>query len=238
MTGSPWSDVAETLCQLAEVGPFFAVMTGPVAESGWRPVRALYEDPAVLAALVERVGVRLGVGESRVAASILFQGYAARLWSVNLGALVHKGRVPRLGQDALLWHDDGGSLRLHLDPAEGWRSERPAEVLRSSVVAEHLAPLLAAVRRLCPLADQLLWGNAASALLGAAHVLDGAAAGPGRLVAERLLAQQPLCGTVEEGPDGGHRRRSCCLYYRVPGAGVCGDCVLSEAPDIPARPVT
>jgi FhuF-like iron-sulfur protein len=22
------------------------------------------------------------------------------------------------------------------------------------------------------------------------------------------------------------RRRSCCLYYRVPGGGLCGDCTL------------
>jgi len=25
-------------------------------------------------------------------------------------------------------------------------------------------------------------------------------------------------------------RRSCCLFYRLPGAGTCGDCVLDERP--------
>ncbi|WP_250213408.1 (2Fe-2S)-binding protein [Acrocarpospora catenulata] len=24
-------------------------------------------------------------------------------------------------------------------------------------------------------------------------------------------------------------RRSCCLYYRVPGGGTCGDCVLAQS---------
>jgi hypothetical protein len=26
-------------------------------------------------------------------------------------------------------------------------------------------------------------------------------------------------------------RRSCCLLYRVPGAGICGDCVLRRDTD-------
>jgi ferric iron reductase protein FhuF len=26
------------------------------------------------------------------------------------------------------------------------------------------------------------------------------------------------------------RRRSCCLYYRVPGGGLCDDCVLTRQP--------
>jgi ferric iron reductase protein FhuF len=53
-------------------------------------------------------------------------------------------------------------------------------------------------------------------------------------VAERLLDAAPLARTVAlrapEPPDVGwtFRRRSCCLYYRVPGGAVCGDCVLHE----------
>jgi iron complex transport system ATP-binding protein len=30
--------------------------------------------------------------------------------------------------------------------------------------------------------------------------------------------------------DAGYRRTSCCLYYRVPGGGLCGDCVLTTQP--------
>lgn len=225
------ADVAAVLHRVAGLGPYFAVTTGPPAGPGWGPVRALYDDATVLADLVGRVAVRLGTEEARVAASVLFQGHAARLWSVGLGALVQERRVPDLDPDALLWRDQNGSVVLHLRPAEGWQGEHLEDVLRRGVVANHLAPLIAALRRLCPLPARLLWGNAASALLGAARVLDdGAAADPVRQVANRLLAHEPLCGTVEERPGGQYRRRSCCLYYRIPGGALCGDCALTSSP--------
>ena len=55
-------------------------------------------------------------------------------------------------------------------------------------------------------------------------------------LANRLLAREPLTGTgwFDHRPDdGGPRpgwsftRTSCCLFYRVPGGGLCGDCVLA-----------
>ena len=60
--------------------------------------------------------------------------------------------------------------------------------------------------------------------------------GPGeaahRLTAQ-ILALEPLRGTggfVRSGPGGPQQqfvRHSCCLLCRVPGAGTCGDCVLT-----------
>jgi len=225
-------DVADTLQVLAGCGPYFAVSTGSVHEPGWRPVRALYENPVVLARLVERVRTRLGTGQARVAASILFQGHAARLWSVSLGALLRGGLLPELDPNALLWRDQGGSVRLHLDRTEGWRGEDLENALGCSVIDEHLTPLLTAVHQLAPLSGRLLWGNAASALLGAVRVLDDAQLGPARGVAERLLNYGPLRGTLEVQPEGGYRRRSCCLFYRVPGGALCGDCALTRAPQV------
>jgi hypothetical protein len=225
-------DVADTLQVLAGCGPYFAVSTGAVHEPGWRPVRALYENPVVLARLVERVRTRLGTGQARVAASILFQGHAARLWSVSLGALIRGGLLPELDPDALLWRDQGGSVRLHLNRTEGWRGEDLENALGCSVIDEHLTPLLTAVHQLAPLSGRLSWGNAASALLGAARVLDDAQLGPARGVAERLLNYGPLRGTLEVRPEGGYRRRSCCLFYRVPGGALCGDCALTQAPQV------
>jgi hypothetical protein len=223
-------DVADTLQGVAGCGLYFAVSTGAVHEPGWRPVRALYENPVVLARLVERVRIRLGTGQARVAASILFQGHAARLWSVSLGAVLRGGLLPDLDPDALLWRDQDGSVRLHLDRTKGWRGADLENALGCSVLDEHLTPLLAAVHRLAPLSGRLLWGNAASALLGAARVLDDAPVGPARGVAERLLNHGPLRGTLEVQPEGGYRRRSCCLFYRVPGGGLCGDCALTHSP--------
>ena len=227
----PWVGLpTDTLGRVAELGPYFAVSTGPVAEPGWRPVRALYSDPVALAGLVEQVRARLDVGDGRVAASILVQGHAARLWSLSLGTVFRAGLVPDLHPDVLLWRDEDGSVRLHLQLAAGWAGEYLEDVLAATVIGAHLAPMITAVHRLGPLSDRLLWGNAASALLGAARVIDGAPTGPARAVTDRLLNKGPLRGSIAARPDGGHRRRSCCLFYRVPGAGLCGDCALTHAP--------
>jgi ferric iron reductase protein FhuF len=84
---------------------------------------------------------------------------------------------------------------------------------------------------------KVLWGDAASAVATARRLV--AAARPGSAarastLAERLLTGPPLAVTAAlrapEPPDVGwtFRRRSCCLYYRVPGGDVCGDCVLLD----------
>ncbi|MDQ1676028.1 MAG: hypothetical protein QOC93_1172 [Actinomycetota bacterium] len=210
-------DAIRALRAAAAAGPYFAVAVGPDPAPGWRPAGDLYADPAVLAAVVERVRRRLATPERRVAASIFFQGWAARLWSVALGVLLHSGRVPVL--TTLRWRDEGGTVYLGVDTPE-----LAAGDLAGVVIGQHLEPLAAAVRRGGPVADRVLWGNAASALRGAARVLDGAAPGPASAAADRVLAAGPLRGELDA--DGW--RRSCCLYYRVPRGGVCGDCVLAR----------
>jgi len=98
------------------------------------------------------------------------------------------------------------------------------------VVTGHLTPLAAGLRG--QVADGLLRGNAASAMIGSLTVI--AAARPGlaraaRSIAGQLLATGSLRGTGElTGPGLDFRRNSCCLYYRVPGGGLCGDCSLHE----------
>jgi iron complex transport system ATP-binding protein len=218
-------DAVRALRAAAVVGPYFAVTVGPDAQAGRRPAGDLYTDPAVLGAVVERVRRRLGTTEVRVAASIFFQGWAARLWSVGLAVLDHSGRPPVLTPATLWWGDDAGSVSLGVsDP------RLAAGELDDLVVGQHLEPLAAAVHRVVPVADRVLWGNAASALRGAARALDGASPGtvsrsvPVGAVATRLLARGRLTGALD---DAG-RRRSCCLYYRVPGGGICGDCVLAR----------
>jgi hypothetical protein len=47
-----------------------------------------------------------------------------------------------------------------------------------------------------------------------------------------ILGRPPLAGLGEVVAEPGHptgvgfARRTCCLFYRVPGGGTCGDCVL------------
>src|ERR1700759_3296475 len=74
------------LAELADLGPYFAVGIGP-AGAGWRPVEQLYTDTALLDGIVDRIQARMDAAEQRVAASTFFLGFAARLWSIGLGAL-------------------------------------------------------------------------------------------------------------------------------------------------------
>lgn len=228
------AEVTAALEEVGRLGPYFALGLGLPAGPGWLPVRRLYEDLRPLAGLSARVAAAIGTDETRVAVSILVQGYAARLWSAALATSVRHGMVPDLDPDALLWRDHEGSVSLHLDPVGGWRGERLDALLAQVVVAEHLRPLVVAVRRLCSVSDRPLWDNIASALLGAARVLDGGPRGPARLVAERVWRRScepdDASALFRTG-----RRATCCLYYRVPGGGVCGDCVFSSPPHTTAR---
>ncbi|SQD99670.1 MULTISPECIES: (2Fe-2S)-binding protein [unclassified Parafrankia] len=247
------AEVASALRRLAEISPYFEADiavdlagAGEVGGAGPVPVRVdeLYRGGAALAAAVDGVNERLGGVERRVAASTLALGHAARLWSVALGCWATAGIVPDLPPPRLRVQPRlTAPVRLIVDETAGWRVESLADavdLLREIVVEDHLRPYFTALRGETRLAPRLLWGNAASALVGSTRVL---AASP--LVtrtkdvprmAAALLATPPLAGTTVHAvtSDGGLAvssvvRRSCCLFYRVPGGGTCGDCPLSPA---------
>jgi iron complex transport system ATP-binding protein len=190
------------------------------------------------------------VSERRVAASTAFLGYAARLWSVVLTSAATGGHVPELAPDSLLWRQsDAGALALRITTTTGWQADDTATLAGLAyriVVHEHVAPLADALRADAPIATGLLWGNAASALVGALRVLEGAAAPAipastaattARAIAVDVLGRGRLAdaGTVTaSGAVTSFMRRSCCLFYRVPGGGLCGDCPLAVR-GLPAR---
>ncbi|WP_030422878.1 (2Fe-2S)-binding protein [Streptomyces sp. NRRL F-5065] len=187
-----------------------------------------------LAFRVRRVAGALRTAEPRVAASVAHQGLAARLWSVALGCAVLDGCVPDLDPGRLRW-DPAGSA-----PDDLWLTgvrTRPADALAATVIDAHLAPLATLLHARYRVATGLLWGNAASALAGAGRELDRWARRHGRTDAAArargltaaLLAHPALAGTGTL-TGTAFRRRSCCLYYRAPGAGVCGDCCFPAPP--------
>ncbi|MEU7057328.1 (2Fe-2S)-binding protein [Streptomyces sp. NPDC046197] len=235
-------DLDPGLAALRPLGGFFVLHTGRPPHGPLPSLAQAYargqvqgpEDP--LAARVHRVADAIGAPELRVAASVAQQALAARLWSVALGCAVLHGRIPDLDPLLLHWDPDSGA------PDDLWLTEvRPLpgdEATVADVVLHgHLRPLAAALADRHRIASGLLWGNAASALAGAARQLDLWARAGGRPqagdharhLAARLLAHPLLLGT---GALAGtvFRRRSCCLYYRVPGGGVCGDCCFTRAP--------
>ncbi|MGW1974570.1 (2Fe-2S)-binding protein [Streptomyces sp. NPDC001889] len=238
------------LRELGTLGGFFALRTfGDTAppEGGDAPgvplARVYAGDLEPLTRRVDLVAARHTPPERRVAASIAHLGLAARLWSIALGGAVLHGSVPPLAPERLHWSpglttpDD---LWLELPgPGEG-QPAAPAtvEALREAVQYAHLVPLARAMRQETAVSPRLLWGNAGSALAAAVRQIDDWARGTGDAGAARraeslaagLFAHPDLSGTVR-GP--GRRRTSCCLYYRAPRGGLCGDCVFDRPPSSP-----
>jgi hypothetical protein len=212
-------EVRSALVRAATLGPFFDLVT----EGADRPVTELYESG--LGTLISDMSTRLGGVEDRVAASTLHLGLVARLWSPVLACALH-GVVPDL-TDLRYRTVDGG---FRLPEPRGWTASDPAPLVYEQVVTGHLAPLAEAIRSEVKMAEGLLWGNAAAALIGALVVTTTGhpgLAGPARELAERLLSTGALAGTVSfTGPGLAIRRNSCCLYYLAPGGGLCGDCSL------------
>ncbi|TDD94063.1 (2Fe-2S)-binding protein [Actinomadura rubrisoli] len=219
------AEIVEALRDAARLGPFFEIGTDPAEEADptWRPFPETDRDR--LAGLTDRYAERLGTDERRVAASILFQGLASRLWSPVV-AVAARGIVPDLSGLHWRWAP-GAPVALWLADPRGRRAKDArdaAGLVHDAVVDGQLRPLRDAMLGFVRLADGLLWGNAASALAGGLNV---GPAEPGRAALVReLLAREPLAGTGTF-VRGRFVRRSCCLYYRVPPGGeMCGDCAL------------
>ncbi|WP_078894629.1 (2Fe-2S)-binding protein [Streptomyces sp. NRRL S-1022] len=247
-------DLDPELAALRPLGGFFVLRTLPGSAGGepWR-LPALADgyaggtagpgrDPVALRVAV--VGERLRTAEPRVAASLAQQGLAARLWSAALGCAVLYGRVPDLDPRLLRWDaratapDDLWLAGPHSLPGD-------AATLAATVLHGHLEPLAATLRARYGVAAGLLWGNAGSALAATARELSRWARAHGRTdVAARTRAlagelfAHPLLDATGTRTGTAFRRRSCCLYYRIPGGGLCGDCCLTRPPSSapPASP--
>ncbi|MEV0968226.1 ATP-binding cassette domain-containing protein [Microtetraspora glauca] len=228
--------VSGAVSDVSTVGGYFELGIGEV-EAGWRPLTDLFTDTGVLEKRIADVAERLNTTETRVAASILFQGIAARLWSPPLGAAIAHDLLIDLDPGRIHWQAaPSGPLPLRATGLDGWQVRDPARVterLHHTVVTGLLEPLAAAFQAVVKIAPGLLWGNAASALAGTVRTL--ARVRPERsdtavTLGRELLDLGPLRDTGELAePAPGHPffvRRSCCLYYRLPGGGKCGDCAL------------
>lgn len=213
---------------LAGIGPFFELQVSDASDPTTVPLRALVEDRIALGRLVESVAGRLGTTDPVIAASILQQGWAARVTSILTGSWALGLSAPDLAAANLRCRPGvaPGQLVLvgdaELDRETSWR--RAAD--------DHLALLHRTLRTLCPIGDRLLWGNVAAAWAGSLTVL----AAQGRLdVREDDRRMWPIPDDLSElghwypaRPTPRFRRSTCCLYERLPGAGRCGDCSLDR----------
>jgi len=244
--------VAEAVDAAAAAGPFFSLDLDAPPEgaagdgTAWRRFSTLVGDRGVLderiaavrGAVAARAGVEAAQIDRRAAASLTHLSLAARLVCPPLGCALLGGVLIDLDAANLWWRDVLGPVPLALPGAAG-REVDPDDVaatvagLAAGYATGPVAALVAAVAA-TGVSPKVLWGNVASAVAGAVPALlaaDRDRAGAIGEVVAGLIATDPLAGTgiFERTPGGGlaFRRNSCCLYYRVPGGGLCGDCVLA-----------
>jgi hypothetical protein len=239
---------------LAALGPWFVVQQ---PGAGWQPLSALLTAPEPLAERVDAVKAALGgdLVPVRVAASVAQLGLVARLVAPAFGAAVLEGRVPALDQAS--WQPGiGGPMPLALsdEALSGVAAGDPAPISIGELAPISIGELAGAftdrvlegpVRDLVELtaalsvSRQVLWGNVASGLNGAASMMTKSRPdleATVRLLATDILNRPPLRGTatgtgVAGMVAGAFRRRSCCLLYRIAPPGpksLCGDCVITR----------
>lgn len=224
--------VEEALARAAAFGPYFTAHrdSSRLALSA----RKFMQGDQLRLALVA-VGAEIGTRETRVAASTLQYGLAARLWSLVLGVWRCGGVVLDLRGLSYVVTAAGSVSPVLADP-RAWDSsslatDEVAELIASSVIGQQLADFHVALHAVVPVADGLLWGNAASALVSAARAVTAKQPGEqfGAVIAA-LLSREPLTGRLVSTADGRVRRRSCCLWYRTRHRDSCGDCPLTGRP--------
>ena len=244
---------AEVLRQVAEIGPFFALALDP-PDPGWIAFADFVADHDAVAAAIAQARARLAAAaavdesavESRAAASVWHLGIVARVVSPALAAAALAGWCPRLDRvqcRQVQSESDPApsSLAIRTDELDGTPVAGAAAgvaALEASVMDSVLAPLTRTVATVGSVSDHVLWGNVWSAFAGAAVMIASArpASGDDAPAIVRALVEagdRPVPGRYLSGR---YRRDTCCLYYRLPRGGLCGDCVLRRMPSAwPAR---
>ena len=202
--------------------PYFVLDPPPGDQPGWHTMTELISGSGLLRAKVTATAAALGTDDLRVAASIDHLGVTARIVSPVLAHLARTQTVPPVSPDRMWWRPaQPGPMALaaHLEPG------LPATpmALLDGVVRPVLVPLLHAYGSGFHVSSRVLRGNVASALDGARRAIDSTALDP---LVRDVLGLGELSGTAAQLPPA-FRRASCCLLYRVPGRGLCGDCVLT-----------
>jgi len=139
------ADVVACLPAARSVGAYSAVKAGE-SDAGWVWLDALYVG-ATLPGLVDTVAQWAGTAERRVAASILFQGFTARLASPVLAG-VSRGLVLDLDPATTAVQSRlGETLGMRCARPGAWTAEIAVDVVARALLDVHLASMIAAVRR-------------------------------------------------------------------------------------------
>jgi iron complex transport system ATP-binding protein len=218
------------LGRLAGISSYFAVQDGPAdLANGWHPAASLLDDDGrLLGEAVDSIAARLAAPRRWIGASILFQGWAARLTSIYVGCLTLDGAAPDLAITRIHYRVPAtGAVDMIIDPVVTLDADRAWR----RILDDHLHPLADAFRAHARVGRRILEGNIASSLGGSLSTL--ARTGHGSLadLISRPWAQPPDLAAygswAQNAEDPRYVRTTCCGYERIPGGGRCGDCSLT-----------
>lgn len=231
-------ELCTLLARGGDCGPYFALDAGAGETPGTFTLNDLYSGERILTDLLAGVCLRLGVRETRVAASLLFQGFVSRISSPLLHALAYGIVVDVDPRQCHARYLAGEAMPLlagrvrgeRVDMSEEAGLETAARLLHDVLIERHLRPFADLLHSVAKLAGPIAWGNAASSISTAARLLamhvDPLRARQVRDVVDTLLDTECFASGATVVAGVGILRRSCCLYYRAPGASVCVDCPL------------
>lgn len=221
----------------------------------WGEVLAEQALTARFAAVREALAVSSGLPvddvDPKVAVSAAQVALASRLWSVTLASAVLHGHVPDVSPRNLVASPaHRGPVPLGLGDPQRWYAagspDQAVTAIDGLVVRGSLAQLNHACAQVGRTSERVLLSNGTSSLVGAARVLARLRpdAGPRVWELARALLALPqvargggLCdpGTLPAGVGGATERADeaflrsgCCVFYRLPGHGLCPDCVLAQ----------
>ncbi|PVY78915.1 ferric iron reductase protein FhuF [Tamilnaduibacter salinus] len=221
-------------------------IVGPEDDRPGLPARALLTDDG-LGTVLERFGATHPGADRRGLVSLWSRYYF--LWltvpSVVANLVLHRELPVALDDLDVILGDDGLPSAFRV-PDEGrvW-SEPPEPFERfSGLLAENVEPLIDGLYHQVKVSRRVLWSNAGNYFewLVSAMVDYGA---PEAVVAPALTIVEaperpdgtpnPMHHPVQyversEGPSPLRQRRQCCIQYRVPGFGLCGNCPLIDRP--------
>ena len=234
LTPIPASEISRARKLSASMGMFFG-LSHPQGDQPWTPVSRLYRvDGGQLRTLLATVQDTVGGGEDRVAASLVFQGFVSRLVSPMLACTMLHGCLPRLPVSRLYFRPgDGELLKLAAEGTDGYTGPvlELLDELVTTLCDSHATPLTQALVSQVSISSKLLRGNTAAAIVSGIRLVSHHSGHDWRELAAHVLQQPQLHGAGWlQRKEPGFVRYSCCLYYRVPNGGLCGDCSLTHNP--------
>jgi len=235
-------DPGHVTATLTSLGGFFSWGASPGDDLV--PLRMALAAPALpqrFAAMREGLATSAGLDieavDERIAVSAVQVGLVSRMWSFALASATLHGWVPDLSTEVLACgQGHRNPVPFATATAGGQAVDGRAvggvvdatEAIADLVLGTSIGDITAACADLGRTSRQVLVSNTASALVGAGRMLSTHRPEVAALTdaTVRALLEDPRCKPGGGVVDGAFTRHGCCLYYRLPGHGLCPDCVL------------